>query len=135
VDDLAGPAPCGDADRLLQVASALVSNALAYTPAGGEIRVSAEAQGGRWTLLVDDSGPGIPESERDRVFDRFTRLDASRTPATGGFGLGLAICKRLAEAMGGSISAGDSPIGGARLVVDLPLDDLATGVSDGVGRP
>lgn len=135
VDDLAGPAPCGDADRLLQVASALVSNALAYTPAGGEVRVSAEAQGGRWTLVVDDSGPGIPESERDRVFDRFTRLDPSRTPATGGFGLGLAICKRLAEAMGGSISAEDSPIGGARLVVDLPLDDVAAGASVGVAGP
>jgi len=130
VDDLAGPAPCGDADRLLQVASALVSNALAYTPAGGEVRVSAGVQDGEWMLIVDDSGPGIPESERDRVLDRFTRLDPSRTPATGGFGLGLAICKRLAEAMGGSISVEDSPLDGARLVVTLPL-----GASAASGAP
>lgn len=123
VDDLAGPAPCGDADRLLQVASALISNALAYTPAGGEVRVSAGVHGDRWTLVVDDSGPGIPEFERDRVFDRFARLDPSRASATGGFGLGLAICKRLTEAMGGSISAEESPLGGARLVVTLALAD------------
>lgn len=125
VDDLAGSAPYGDADRLLQVASALVSNALAYTPAGGEVRVSSGVRGDRWTLMVDDSGPGIPGSERERVFDRFARLDPSRTSATGGFGLGLAICKRLAEAMDGSISVEDSPLGGARLVVTLPPADAA----------
>ncbi len=126
VDDLAGPAPHGDADRLLQVASALISNALAYTPAGGEVRVGTGVEGDQWTLIVDDSGPGIPESERDRVFDRFARLDASRASATGGFGLGLAICKRLVEAMGGSISAEDSLAGGARLVVALPLEGAAS---------
>ncbi len=115
----AGGEPLADEWRVLQVASALVGNALAYTPRGGMVRVSAGVRDGSWELCVEDSGPGVPAAERDRVFERFARLDRSRTSSTGGFGLGLAICRRLVETMGGTISVEDSVLGGARFCVTL----------------
>lgn len=111
--------PMADELRVLQVASALVSNALAYTPRGGRVRVSATRRGDRWELEVADSGPGVPASERERIFERFARLDESRAAASGGFGLGLPICRRLVEAMGGTIRVEDSALGGAAFVVSL----------------
>jgi signal transduction histidine kinase len=71
-------------------------------------------------LLVDDDGPGIPEAERERVFDRFHRLDSPRTRDAGGTGLGLAIVRELVVAAGGTVAAEASPAGGARLRVRLP---------------
>lgn len=115
----AGGVPLADELRVLQVASALVSNALAYTPRGGRISVSAGMRDGRWELVVADSGPGVPAQERERVFERFARLDESRTAASGGFGLGLAICRRLVEAMGGTIRVEDAELGGAAFAVSL----------------
>ncbi|MBF4509693.1 MAG: HAMP domain-containing histidine kinase [Aeromicrobium sp.] len=111
--------PLGDEERVLQVASALVRNALAYTPAGGMVQVGATVQGGRWCLFVEDSGPGIAPGDRERVFDRFVRLDPSRRSEGGGSGLGLAICSRLVELMGGTIGVEDSDLGGARFFVCL----------------
>jgi signal transduction histidine kinase len=119
--------PLADEWRVLQVASALVGNALAYTPRGGTVRVGAVVSDGMWELCVEDSGPGVPEAERDRVFDRFTRLDRSRTSSTGGFGLGLAICRRLVEAMGGTIRVEDSAFGGASFCVTLDADTRTEG--------
>lgn len=115
-----GGEPLGDAARLLQVASALVDNALAYTPAPGNVRVHSESVAGRWRLVVEDSGPGIPAEQRERVFERFARLDASRSTAGGGSGLGLAIARRLTELMGGEVRIADSALGGAAFVVELP---------------
>ena len=92
--------PLGDFDRLLQAATALVANALAYAPEGGRVAVGSESVDGRWRLLVDDDGPGVPADRRDSIFERFSRLDESRSSASGGAGLGLAICARLAELMG-----------------------------------
>ena len=110
--------PIGDPDRLLQAVSALVANAMAYTPPGGDVRVSACVSEGRWRLRVDDSGPGIPAEKRGEVFDRFSRLDGAGTSGTG---LGLAICRRLVELMGGEVGADDSSLGGARFEIYLPL--------------
>lgn len=123
-----GGEPLADEWRVLQVASALVSNALAYTPRGGTVRVSAGVRGGSFELCVEDSGPGVPEADRGRVFERFARLDRSRTSSTGGFGLGLPICRRLVETMGGSIRVEDSALGGARFCVTLDVagDGMAT---------
>ncbi len=119
--DLAGTAlPLGDPDRLLQVVSALVTNALAHTPAGGLVRVSARADAARWSIAVDDSGPGVPAADRHRIFDRFARLDASRATISGGAGLGLSIARRLVELMGGDITVTGSDLGGARFAVTLP---------------
>ncbi|MCZ7662856.1 MAG: HAMP domain-containing histidine kinase [Thermoleophilia bacterium] len=119
--DLASPvAPVADSDRLIQAASALVANAVAYPPPGSEVRVHASVEGGSWLLLVDDSGPGIPRADRERLFERFARLDSSRSSASGGTGLGLSICRRLVALMGGSVGVSDSPSGGARFTIELP---------------
>jgi two-component system, OmpR family, sensor histidine kinase MtrB len=111
-----------DPERLLQAASTLVSNALAYAPREGRVAVSSQSGGGRWRLVVDDDGPGIPAEKREAVFERFARLDDSRATSSGGAGLGLAICARLTELMGGRIAVEDSPLGGARFVLELPLE-------------
>ena len=120
VADLAGT-PAGDEPRVLQAITALVDNALAYTPAGGTVRVTtAVAPAGRWRLFVEDSGPGIPPEKREEVFRRFVRLDPSRSKRAGGSGLGLTICRRLVELMGGRVWAEAGALGGARFVVDMP---------------
>jgi two-component system OmpR family sensor kinase len=74
---------------------------------------------GRIRFLVEDHGPGIPPQERERVFDRFHRTDPARDRASGGTGLGLAIVRAIVEAHGGSVSASQSPEGGARIVIEL----------------
>ena len=117
----ASPAPLADPERLLQALSALVANAIAYTPGGGAVRVTTVAAGAGWRVSVDDSGPGIPAEKRAEVFRRFARLDRSRSAASGGAGLGLAICQRLVELMGGTIVVDDSDLGGARFSIELPV--------------
>lgn len=114
------PAPLADPERLLQCVSAVVSNALAHAREGGTVRVSAHCAAGRWRLVVDDDGPGVPADRRTVVFDRFARLDASRSSSSGGAGLGLAISARLVELMHGRIWVEDGPLGGARFVIELP---------------
>lgn len=119
--DLLGDAKAvGDSDRVLQALSALVANALAHTPDGGRVRVSATRAGASVLLRVDDSGPGIPPERREEIFGRFARLDSSRSTRTGGAGLGLAICRRLVELMGGDVRADESDLGGARFEIELP---------------
>lgn len=112
--------PIGDDARVVQVATALIANALRYTPTGGTVRVSAVAGGGMWRLIVEDTGPGVPLEDRERIFERFVRLDSSRASTDGGSGLGLAICARLVGLMDGRISVRESPLGGARFEVELP---------------
>jgi signal transduction histidine kinase len=116
------PRPVGDAERLLQATSAVISNGLWYTPSGGTVRVRSVTDAARWTLQIDDTGPGIPPERREAVFNRFVRLDPSRSKGSGGVGLGLAIARRAVELMGGTIEAGESEdLGGARLLIGLPL--------------
>jgi len=74
-------------------------------------------------LIVDDDGPGISVADRERVFERFTRLDEGRSRDAGGVGLGLAMVRAIVERHGGSVSVDDSPFGGARFVVRLPAVD------------
>ncbi len=116
------PQPLGDPERLLQAASAVISNGLWYTPTGGTVRVRTLAHGPQWGLQIDDTGPGIPPERREAVFNRFVRLDPSRSKGSGGVGLGLAIARRAVELMGGSIVADASDdLGGARFVIGLPF--------------
>jgi two-component system OmpR family sensor kinase len=109
-----------DPDRLAQVIHNLAQNAVAHTPDGGLVRLSAASNGRYVRFAVEDNGPGIPPDQRDRIFDRFHRTDYSRARTAGGSGLGLAIARALVEAHGGRIRACESPEGGARVEFDLP---------------
>lgn len=81
---------------------------------------SASTTGHETVLIVDDDGPGIDEADRDRIFERFTRLSEARSRDTGGAGLGLAVVKALVAELGGQITVEDSPLGGARFTISLP---------------
>jgi signal transduction histidine kinase len=111
-----------DAKRIRQVLSNLLSNAVRHTPAGGRILVSVrfDPLEGRLVVIVEDSGTGIPPDERERVFERFYRIDRSRERSRGGRGLGLSIVREIVRAHGGIISAGESHLGGASFNIYLP---------------
>ena len=110
----------GDINGLRRLVRNLGENAARH--AAGRIDVRLAERDGQVVLTVDDDGPGIPESERARVLERFVRLDEARSRDDGGSGLGLAIVDEVARAHGGSISIAESPLGGARIVVTLPGD-------------
>jgi two-component system OmpR family sensor kinase len=110
-----------DEDRLAQVVRNLARNAVEHTAPDGLVRLRVTVRPRGWIeIAVEDDGPGIPPPQRDRVFDRFHRLDSSRTRGKGGAGLGLAIARAIVEAHGGRIVAGASPEGGARVAFALP---------------
>ncbi|MCK5908403.1 MAG: response regulator [Caulobacter sp.] len=110
----------GDADRLRQVMSNLISNAVKFTDAG-KVQVLVDGDDDIIVARVIDSGVGIPEAERGRLFTKFAQLDSSSTRRAGGSGLGLAICKTLTELMGGSIAYSTAEGGGACFTVTLPM--------------
>jgi heavy metal sensor kinase len=116
----------GDRQRLGEVLANLLDNAVKYTPADGMVAVGLQHHDHRVRLTVDDTGPGIPAEELSLVFDRFYRVDAARSRAEGGAGLGLAICRELVQAHGGRIWAERRPAGGSSLVVELPAAQPAT---------
>jgi len=99
----------------------LVANAIAYAPEHTRIRIEAAAADGRVALSVSDEGPGIPDEDLGRVFERFYRVDKSRARDPGGTGLGLAIVKHLVELHGGQVRAENRPEGGARFTITLPV--------------
>ncbi len=107
-----------DPAKLHDVVRNLVENAVNYTPAGGLIRVEGRMTGGRFALLVSDTGPGIPPEDLTRVFERFFRVDKSRA-RPGGTGLGLAIVKHLVQLMDGTVVARNRTEGGAEFRVEL----------------
>ena len=134
-EDLRPATVYGDPDRLLQVAGNLLDNALKFTPSGGRVTVAVEPAGedvatsraggalagpagASVRLTVADDGPGIDAVDLPFIFDRFYRAQDSR--GTPGAGLGLAICRALVEAQGGTITADEAPGGGARFTVLLP---------------
>ncbi|QEC50069.1 HAMP domain-containing histidine kinase [Baekduia soli] len=119
----------GDPGAVARVARILIDNALRFSPAGGEIAVVAAYHGDQATLEVADQGPGVPETERTLIFERFQR--GTRTGGAGGFGLGLAIGRELAERMGGALELAPADPG-ARFVLTLPIE-LPRGSGDGAG--
>ena len=114
------PIPCvGDSERLAQVVTNLLTNAIQHNQPGGEVRVKLAAQDGVATLTISDNGAGISAEDLPRVFERFYRADKSRS--TGGNGLGLSISKAIVEAHGGTIEAASEPGAGATFTVRLPV--------------
>jgi signal transduction histidine kinase len=111
-----------DRDRLVQVLSNLVENALRYTPPGGTIHLSS-TPGATVELEVWDTGPGFDAADLGRAFERQYLWNKYRGVRDVGTGLGLAITKELTEAMGGRVSASKGPTGGAKFVVELPAVD------------
>ena len=116
------PSLIGDGDRLAQVFTNLIDNALKHTPEGGEVRLKSEGSSGWVTVHVDDTGPGIAPEELSRIFERFYQLDKARSGSgPRGAGLGLAISREIVEAHGGSLEA-QSVVGrGSRFTVRLPI--------------
>jgi two-component system OmpR family sensor kinase len=122
--------PCawvlGQEDALRILVRNLLENAVKYSPDGGTVDLSVRLQKGRAALVVEDSGPGIPSGERERVFDRFYRL-----PGQGGLGngLGLAIVKAIAERHQGRVELGRSArLGGLEVSLSLPRDPGSPGM-------
>ena len=110
-----------DAGRLTQVVLNLLENSVRYTDSGGRIELKLAAHG-KWAVLtIDDSAPGVPHGAHASLFDRLYRADAARSRERGGSGLGLSICRALADAHGGTIEAAPSPLGGVRILLRLPL--------------
>ena len=108
----------GREQALRRAITNIIENAFHY---GKEIAVAITSDEKRLEITVDDDGPGIPEDKRDEVFKAFYRMDSSRNKETGGVGLGLAIAKDIVVSHGGSIELAESPLGGLRAVISLPL--------------
>src|SRR5205085_8285758 len=112
----------GDATFLTRALDNLVANALRHTPRGGLVCVSLATRNGEAELRVADTGSGIPPEDQPRIFERFFRADQARSRASGGNGLGLAICKSVVEAHGGTIRFTSEPGVRTEFVVSLPKD-------------
>ena len=124
-----------DGDRVIQVLTNLLSNAAKFSPPGERVAVSAASCAGSWRVAVTDHGPGIPESFRGRVFQRFAQADSSTTRPRGGTGLGLSICKAIVERMGGRIGFETTPGRGTTFYFDLPMEGARGEVGDASACP
>ncbi|MCL6249209.1 sensor histidine kinase efflux regulator BaeS [Acinetobacter sp. ANC 4945] len=109
-----------DIDRFKQIMVNLLGNSIRYTEAGGEVHVQTEQDETHWTVYVDDSPFGLTDEQLSRLGERFYRVDDSRTRATGGTGLGLALSVKIARALGGELSFDHSPLGGLRCKLTFP---------------
>jgi two-component system sensor histidine kinase BaeS len=105
---------------LRQLFGNLLDNSLKYTDPGGRLNIKVWKDGGRVMIDFQDSAPGVAEAELEKLFERLYRVESSRNRATGGAGLGLAICRNIAEAHEGVISARPSPLGGVWIQVEIP---------------
>ncbi len=117
-DDL--PQVSGDSDKARQVLANLVDNAVKYSPDGGLVEVRLEGRDGHVRFSVGDEGKGIPISERERIFEKFYRLDPDQTTGVGGTGLGLYICRELVRMMRGRIWVSSEPGHGSTFAFELP---------------
>ena len=117
----------GDARGIERALSNLLDNSLRHTPDGGRVQMVIEPREGGGRVIVEDTGPGVPEAELGRLFERFARIDGSRHQA-GGAGLGLAIVAAVAAAHGGRVTARNGSDGG--LVVTLDLGTIGSGHYD-----
>lgn len=112
----------GDAARLAQLFTNLLSNSGRYTDAPGRVVIAASNTGGRIIVTLDDTAPGVPPDALPRLFDRLYRVESSRNRAAGGSGLGLSIARSIVEAHGGELVASPSALGGLRMTLTLPAE-------------
>jgi signal transduction histidine kinase len=112
-----------DPDSLDQIALNLIDNGLKYGAAGGVLELHADTVAGGWAVVVADRGPGVPAAHRERIFDRFHRVDDALTATKQGAGLGLTIARRLARDQGGDLVCRAREDGGAAFVLTLPVAD------------
>ena len=119
-----------DERRFQQAVGNIIDNAIKFTPRAGKIELWAECRDTRLSIVVDDSGPGIPQDQREQVFDRFYQVKEG-SGRSDGLGLGLAISAKVIAAHGGNVTVADSPLGGARFVLELPI---ASEVQRGIER-
>jgi signal transduction histidine kinase len=124
-----------DGDRLTLALDALIENAIDHTDVGGQIELSARRDGENVILAVTDSGSGIPAAEVGRIFGRFTRVDTGRNRETGGFGLGLAVVKAIAEAHHGSVHVQSTVGRGSVFELVLPALLFPPGSGMALERP
>ena len=115
------PLITGDRSRLEQVMMNVVGNAIKYTPDGGSISVDAGISGKNVWIEVSDNGIGIPRQDRERIFDRFYRVDKARSRESGGTGLGLSIAREIVERHHGSISIRGREGSGTTVRILLPI--------------
>jgi signal transduction histidine kinase len=115
----------GDAFRLKQALVNLVDNAIKYNRPGGEVRIYARAEDAQVVVEIKDNGIGISQSDQQRIFERFYRVDKSRSRAQGGSGLGLAIVKKIAEEHGGTVSVESTSGVGSTFRITLPRRKIA----------
>jgi two-component system, OmpR family, phosphate regulon sensor histidine kinase PhoR len=115
-----------DAAKLQDALRNLIENAVNYSPEGSRIALAARPEAGGVAVTVSDEGPGIPEPDLERIFERFYRVDKARSRESGGTGLGLSIVKHLVELLGGRATAANRPEGGAVFTISLPPESLAS---------
>lgn len=139
IGEVSSSLPCvrGDSSRLHQVLTNLIRNALQHTPPGGQVLVRAAMREGDsdsvW-FTVSDTGPGVPESERDLIWERFHKIDSARSRQESGTGLGLAIVKEIVDRHDGTVGVVDGESGGAEFYFSVPLArEIANGRSDPSG--
>jgi len=117
-------------ESAVQLVSIVLDNALKYTPKKTTINISGSVIDGNYILIIDDHGPGIPETDLDIIFDRLYRGDKARSSQVPGYGLGLSLAKEIAKINKGSIKASNNESGGARFMISLPvtqaIDNLKT---------
>jgi two-component system sensor histidine kinase CiaH len=110
-----------DRDKIKQLIIILLDNATKYTPKDGTIRISDRVDNGKYYLTVSDTGVGISDEDKTKIFDRFYRVDKSRTKATGGHGLGLSIAQQIVHTHHGKIYIEDNKPTGSKFIVELPI--------------
>lgn len=119
-----------DADRTAQILVNLIGNAFRYTPDDGDITVRIRRDADQAIIVVEDTGVGIPATTLPYLFERFYRVDPSRSRASGGSGIGLTIARHLAWAMGGEMTAASAGVGqGSTFTLSLPLSDASADIA------
>jgi signal transduction histidine kinase len=125
----------GDAERTRQVLANLLDNAIKYSPDGGRIEVTVDADNRHVSFAIRDEGLGIPLGEQERIFDKFYRLDPDQRRGIGGSGLGLYICRELVRSMNGRIHVESDPGQGALFTFELPVAEPITAAAPGYTMP